>query len=148
MSLAKTPCKARQLSTIGSTSSQEVNSIADRDSSEMSTERKDFVMTDFSFSASSSANGHPEIPSRISSLNLNRPTGTIPQDATDGTKDAEKNDTISSDGSEPKVADMVNHGEQDPFAQESEGGVQYRTMAWWYGYNTRLLLFYITLSSD
>jgi hypothetical protein len=106
----------------------------DHTSSEASTERKDFANLDFSFSTPPSPNGCPEIPGRIFSLNLNPPTTRTPHDTRSASKDLEKSDTatLSSDGSGVKVAEVADHGKQDPFAQESGGGgVQYRTMAWW-----------------
>ncbi len=132
MSWFKEPGNARQLSAIERAYSQELDSTTDQSSSEILTERMDFARIDCSFSASSSANGGPDIPSRISSLNLNPSTTSISQDTRSARKDIEKSDSTSFDGSGPKVAELVDHdGKQDPFAQECEGGVQYRTMAWW-----------------
>jgi hypothetical protein len=134
MSRSKGPSHARQLSVIESAYSQEIASTMDHHSGEVSTERKDFANLDFSFSPSSSPSGCPGIPSRIASLNRNPLTTSTSQDDKGASKDLEKSETatLSSDGSGPKVAEVVEHSQQDPFAQECEGGVQYRTMAWWY----------------
>lgn len=141
---------ARQLSVIESAYSQEADSTAQRHHCHISTERRDFAATDFSFSASSPANGYPDVSSRVSSLVLEpTTTGTLP-DRMDGSKDIEKMDTrtMSSDGSGPKVAEVTDHKKQDPFAQESEGGMQYRTMAWWYGHFFPLKLHPPIISTD
>lgn len=138
MSPFQEPGNARQLSVIESAYSQELDSATDHGSSDMSTKRKDFAGTGFSFSASTPATtGCPEIPSRISSLNLDPCRTSSSQYARRASKDIEKSNSTSSSsfhGSGPKIAEVADHGKQDPFAQESEGGVQYKTMAWWYAF--------------
>lgn len=134
MSFIKAAGSARQLSVIESAYSQELDSSTMHDSSEDSTDQRDFAVTDSSFATPSSANGGPHDASQISSLTLNLlSTGDLHHQR-QASKDIEKSDaaTLSSDESGPQVAEIANHDQQDPFAQESEGGVQYRTMAWWY----------------
>jgi hypothetical protein len=149
-----TPIKShhnpRQLSVIESAYSQEADSTTDRHhSSEACTERRDFAMADPSPSSSSSsftpsaADSAPNnLSSAISSLNLSPSRSADARDdarkeeAGKMSKDLEKGgaDTLSSDGSDPKIAEVADqNSKQDPFAQEAEGGMQYRTMAWWYG---------------
>ena len=136
MSFIKAAGNARQLSVIESAYSQELDSTAMHDSSEDSTEQKDFAVTDFSFGIPSPANGGPQAPSQPSSRTLNPLSTDDLHHQRQASKDIEKNDaaTLSSDESGPEVAEIANHDKHDPFAQESGGGVQYRTMAWWYAH--------------
>lgn len=129
MSWHKASHDVRQLSVIESAYSEEIAFDLEHDSKEICTEGKHFAMADSS--ASSSAIRRPEIPSRISSLALNESTDSGSQDTCVTSKDIGKSDAASSNSSGPRVAEMADPGQQDPFAQESEGGVQYRTMAWW-----------------
>lgn len=132
MSLCKESGNMRHLLVIESACPEPIASAPDNDSSEMSTERKDFANVDFSSPVSYIASGRPEIPSRISSLHLDASITNSSQDTRYARKDMEKSDNVSSNSSGPIVAKVADPGKQDPFAEESEGGVQYRTMAWWY----------------
>jgi hypothetical protein len=78
--------------------------------------------------------------SRISSLYLGEPhsessrtsQGSHPrQDAKVEDRDPEKTESSSPTGSGPVVAQLDGPVEEDPFAHEGEGEVQYKTMAWW-----------------
>ncbi|KAF7513417.1 hypothetical protein GJ744_009838 [Endocarpon pusillum] len=133
MSFIKAAGNARQLSVIESAYSQELDSTTMHDSSEDSTDQKDFAVPDISLATSSSTIGGTQDPSQMSSLTLNLLSNDDLHHQRQASKDIEKSDaaTLSSDESGPQVAEMVNHDKQDPFAQEAEGGVQYRTMAWW-----------------
>lgn len=143
--MSKQTDMACQVPIIENPSSQNDASPADRvkERSEFSTRQKNIAIpmvsinaeassSTSSSSSSSSTSGSPNMQSRISSLNLDGPsTSGSSEDTRVVDKDLEKSDSSSYDGSGPTVAELAGTADQDPFAREGEGGVQYRTMAWW-----------------